>query len=128
MATRIREKAAARQENADRRPKATARYVRISASKVGIVMALIRGKPVSQALAILAYTPKAASPVVDKVLRSAIANAENNMEMDRDTLYVAAAYADQGPTLKRLMPRARGRADRIRKRTSHVTVVLDEMK
>ena len=128
MATRTREKAAARQENADRRPRATARYVRISASKVGIVVDLIRGKPVNQALAILAYTPKAASPVVDKVLRSAIANAENNLELDRDTLYVASVYADQGPTLKRLMPRARGMANRIRKRTSHVTVVLDVMK
>ena len=126
MATRIREKALARKQNADRRPRATARYVRISSSKVKIVVDLIRGKQVDQALAILKYTPKAAAPVVEKLLNSAIANAENNLEMDRSTLYVAETYANQGPTLKRYWARSHGRADLIKKHTSHITIVLDQ--
>ena len=125
MATRTKEKAAARKENRDKRPRATAKYIRISSRKVKIVIDLIRGKRVDEALAILMHTPKSASPVVSKLLNSAIANAENNLEMDRESLFVAEAYADQGPTLKRMWARSHGRADIILKRTSHITIVLD---
>jgi large subunit ribosomal protein L22 len=128
MATRTREKAAARKENADKRPRATAKYIRISPRKVQIVIDLIRGKKVDEALAILAYTPKTASPVVEKLLDSAIANAENNLQLDRGSLYVAEVYANQGPTLKRYWARSHGRADVILKRTSHITIVLDAAK
>ena len=128
MATRSREKAAAHRENADKRPRATAKYVRIAPRKVKIVVDLIRGKSVKEAEAILLYTPKAATEPVMKVLKSAVANAENNLEMNRDELYVAEVYANQGPTLMRFRPRAQGRASRIRKRTSHITVVLDQAK
>ena len=128
MATRIREKAKFRKENADKRPRATARYVRISSSKVKIVIDLIRGKKVDEAMAILMYTPKSAAPVVEKLLASAIANAENNLSMNRDDLYVAEVYANQGPTYKRYWARSHGRADVILKRTSHITVVLDQVK
>lgn len=126
MATRVKEKAAARKENRDRRPKAHAKYVRISSRKVKIVIDLIRGKQVDEALAILMYTPKAASPVVSKLLTSAIANAVNNQEMDRRSLYVAEIYANPGPTLKRYIARSRGSAAPILKRTSHISVVLDQ--
>ena len=128
MATREKQKAAFRKENADRRPKAHAKYVRISSRKVKIVIDLIRGKKVDEALAILMYTPKSAAPVVEKLLNSAIANAENNLEMNRDSLYVAEVYANQGPTLKRYWARSHGRADMIHKRTSHITIVLDQAK
>jgi len=126
MATRMREKAAKRRENADKRPHAIARYVRISSRKVKIVIDLIRGKSVKEAEAILQYTPKAATEPVLKLLKSAVANAENNLELNRDDLYVAEVYANQGPTLMRFRPRAQGRASRIRKRTSHITIVLDQ--
>ncbi len=126
MATRVKEKAAARKQNADKRPRATAKYVRVAPRKVKIVVDLIRGKQVDQALAILAYTPKSAAPVVEKLLNSAIANAENNLEMDRSGLYVAEVYANQGPTLKRYWARSHGRADMIKKHTSHITIVLDQ--
>ena len=126
MATRTKEKAAARKANADKRPQAHARYVRISPRKVKIVIDLIRGKDVDEALAILQYTPKAASPVVMKLINSAIANAVNNQEMDRSSLYVAEAFANQGPTLKRYWARSHGRADMIKKHTSHITIVLDQ--
>ncbi|MBP2651554.1 MAG: rplV [Firmicutes bacterium] len=106
--------------------KAVARYVRIAPRKVRIVIDLIRGKSIGEALAILKYTPKAASEVVEKVLRSAVANAEHNYDMDSDKLFVAAAYADQGPTLKRIHPRSRGQAFKILKRSSHVTLVVKE--
>ena len=128
MATRMKVKAARRKENADKRPHAIARYVRISSRKVKIVIDLIRGKSYAEALSILEFTPKAASEPVRKVLNSAAANAENNLDMSRDTLYVAEVYANQGPTLKRFRPRAQGRAMRIRKRTSHITVILDQAK
>jgi large subunit ribosomal protein L22 len=128
MATRSREKAAARRENADKRPRAIARYVRISSRKIKIVIDLIRGKSVKEAQAILMFTPKAASEPVAKLLKSAIANAENNLDLSADTLYVAEAFANQGPTLKRFTPRAQGRATPIRKRTSHITIVLDQAK
>ena len=126
MATRMKLKAANRRENADRRPHATAKYVRISSRNVKIVIDLIRGKNVQEAEAILMYTPKAASEPVLKLLRSAIANAENNLGMSADGLYVAEVFANQGPTYRRYMARARGRATRIRKRTSHITIILDE--
>ena len=128
MATRSREKSAARRENADRRPHATAKYVRISPRKVKIVIDLIRGKSVREAEAILQYTPKAATEPVMKVLKSALANAENNLELNGDDLIVAEVFANQGPTLMRFRPRAHGRASRIRKRTSHITVILDQAK
>ena len=128
MATRIREKTEAHKANADKRPRAIAKYIRISPRKVKIVIDLIRGKQVDQALAILMYTPKAAAPVVLKLLNSAIANAENNLQLNRDSLYVAETYANQGPKLKRYWPRSHGRADQILKRTCHITIVLDQVK
>ncbi len=100
--------------------------MRISPRKARQVIDLIRGKDVDAALTILKFTPKGASPIVEKVLRSAMANAENNFEMDVDSLYVAECYVDVGPIMKRIRPRARGMADRIRKRTSHITVILRE--
>ena len=126
MATRIREKAKVRRENADKRPRAIARYVRISSSKAGIVCDLIRGKKADDALAVLMYTPKAAAPVMEKLLLSAIANAENNLSMDRGSLYVAEVYANPGPTLKRYVARSRGSASPMLRRTSHITIVLDQ--
>ena len=125
MAKNLREKTAKIAENKDRRPKAVAKHVRISPYKVRIVLDIIRGKGYREAVAILENTPKAASEPVKKVLMSAAANAENNLGMSKDNLYIAACFADQGPTLKRVMPRAQGRAFRILKRTSHITVVLD---
>ena len=126
MATRVKQKAAARKANADKRPRAVAKYVRVSPRKVQIVIDLIRGKQVDDALAILMYTPKSAGPVVEKLLNSAIANAENNLSLDRQSLYVAETYANQGPTLKRYWARSHGRADMIKKHTSHITIVLDQ--
>ena len=108
--------------------KAIAKYVRISSRKVKIVIDLIRGKNLDEAIGILKFTPKAASEVLYKLIKSAEANAVNNNNLDRDNLYVSEVYADQGPTLKRIMPRAQGRAYRIKKRTSHVTLVLKERK
>ena len=128
MATRSKTKAAARKANADKRPHAIAKYVRISSRKVKIVLDLIRGKKAEEAQVILQFTPKAAAPVALKVLNSAIANAENNLELNRDSLYVAETYANQGPTLKRYWARSHGRADQILKRTSHITIVLDQVK
>ncbi|MBR6816637.1 MAG: 50S ribosomal protein L22 [Clostridia bacterium] len=110
------------------RPKAVAKYIRISPKKVQLVINLIRGKSVAEAKAILLNTQRAACEPVLKVLNSAVANAENNLELSKDTLYVAEAYANQGPTLKRFQPRARGRAMQILKRSSHITVILDEVK
>ena len=126
MATRSKTKTQARQASADKRPKAIAKYVRISPRKVKIVIDLIRGKNVDEAAAILTYTPKAASPVVLKVLNSAIANAVNNQELDRKELYVAEVYANPGPTLKRYVARSRGSASPMLKRISHISVLLDQ--
>lgn len=128
MAKRIREKANARRTNADKRPHATAKYVRISSSKVKIVADLIRGKSAEEALAILMYTPKAAAPIMEKLLLSAIANGENreNNAMSRGSMYVAEVYANPGPTLKRYVARSRGSASPMLKRTSHITIVLDQ--
>ena len=125
MAKRMKENTARIAENKDRRPKAVAKHVRISPYKVRIVLDIIRGKGYREAVAILENTPKSASEPVKKVLMSAAANAEHNLGLSRDNLFVAACFADQGPTLKRVMPRAQGRAFRILKRTSHITVVLD---
>lgn len=106
--------------------KAIAKYVRTSSMKIGIVLDLIRGKNVNEAFAILQYTPKRAADVVNKVLKSAVANAENNLNLDVNRLFVANAYACQGPTLKRFRPRAQGRAYRIKKRSSHITIMVTE--
>ncbi|MBB5150189.1 MULTISPECIES: 50S ribosomal protein L22 [Ureibacillus] len=108
--------------------KAVARTVRIAPRKVRLVVDLIRGKQVGEAVAILRHTPKAASPVVEKVLKSAVANAEHNYELDPNNLYISEIYVDEGPTLKRYRPRAQGRASAINKRTSHITVVVSEKK
>lgn len=107
--------------------KASAKYVRISPRKVQIVLDLIRNQPADKAMAILKFTPKAACEPVSKVLKSAMANAENNYNMDISKLYVAYAHVAPGPILKRIQPRAQGRAYRINKRTSHITLVLKEM-
>ncbi|MBR3942086.1 MAG: 50S ribosomal protein L22 [Clostridia bacterium] len=107
--------------------KAILRYARISPRKVKIVIDLIRNKPVGEAMGILKNTPKAASEILIKLLNSAIANATANHNMDVEKLYVAETYANPGPILKRIMPRAQGRAFRIKKRTSHITIVLKEM-
>ncbi|MFC2343005.1 MAG: 50S ribosomal protein L22 [Negativicutes bacterium] len=106
--------------------KAVAKYIRIAPRKVRVVMNLIRGKSIAEAFAILKFTPKAGADVIEKVLKSAVANAENNFDMNVDKLYVSSAYVDQGPTLKRIHPRSRGQAFSIFKRTSHVTVVVSE--
>ncbi len=105
---------------------ATLKNARISARKAKIVADLIRGKDVKEALAIVKFTPKAASEIIEKLLKSAIANAENNHHMAHEKLYIAEIYANQGPTLKRIRPAAKGSAVRIRKRTSHITIVLRE--
>lgn len=128
MATRQRERTARKQETKDNRPRAIARYVRVSPRKVKAVIDLIRGLSVPDALAVLDGTARGAVEPVTKVLNSAVANAENNLELPADTLFVAECFADQGPTLKRYRPRAKGRATRIRKRTSHITIILDQVK
>ena len=119
-----------RERNAvkDTRPSAKLSYARVSVQKACFVLDAIRGKDLNIALGIVTYNPRYASSLVKKLLESAAANAENNNNMDRDNLYVAACYADKGPTMKRVQPRAQGRAYRIEKRTSHITVVLDERK
>ncbi|MEA4814934.1 MAG: 50S ribosomal protein L22 [Oscillospiraceae bacterium] len=106
--------------------KAEAKFLRIAPRKVQIVCDLIRGKDANTAMAILMATPKAASEPLAKLLKSACANAENNFSMDPDKLYISKVYAAPGPILKRMMPRAQGRAFRINKRTSHITIVVSE--
>ncbi|WP_333861062.1 50S ribosomal protein L22 [Clostridium sp.] len=106
--------------------KAIAKYVRMSSMKVGVVLNLVRGKNVNEAFAILKYTPRDAAVVVNKLLKSAVANAENNLDLNRDTLYISEAYACEGPTLKRFQPHAQGRAFRINKRSSHITLIVKE--
>ena len=115
-----------RNANKDTRPSAKLSYARVSVQKACFVLDAIRGKDVRTALAVMEYNPRYASSVVKKVLESAIANAENNNGMNVDKLYVAECYANKGPTMKRVKPRAQGRAYRIEKRMSHITVVLDE--
>ncbi|WP_208585781.1 50S ribosomal protein L22 [Gracilibacillus suaedae] len=108
--------------------KAVAKSVRIAPRKVRLVIDLIRGKEVGEAIAILKHTQRGASPVVEKLLNSAIANAEHNYEMNPENLVVSEAFVNEGVTLKRFRPRAQGRATQINKRTSHITVVLSEKK
>jgi len=106
--------------------KASARYIRIAPRKVRVVIDHIRGKSIGEALTILKFTPKAASPIISKVVKSAVANAVNNFEMDEGSLYIHQAFVDVGPTMKRYRPRQRGRAFPIHKRSSHITIVLRE--
>ena len=115
-----------RNANKDTRPSAKLSYARISVQKAAFVLDAIRGKDIETAQAILAYSPRYASSVIDKLLKSAIANAENNNNMDKEKLYVEECYATQGPIMKRIQPRAQGRAYRIEKRMSHITIVLNE--
>jgi len=106
--------------------RAVAKYVRISPRKIRLVMNQVRGKQVGEALNMLSFTPKRGARILKKLVNSAIANAEQNTGVDVDSLYIVRVYADEGPTLKRWRPRAQGRATPIRKRTSHLTVVLNE--
>ena len=115
------------EENKDKRPRAVAKYIRISPFKVRVVLDLIRGKSVDEAVAILENVSKAGAEPVKQVVMSAAANAEHNLQMNPSDLKVAEAYADQGPTLKRMTPMSKGRGYRILKRTSHITVILDAM-
>ncbi|MCD7835242.1 MAG: 50S ribosomal protein L22 [Lachnospiraceae bacterium] len=112
----------------DTRPSAKLSYARVPVQKACFVLDAIRGKDVQTALGILEYNPRYASGLIKKLLQSAIANAENNNGMNPENLYIAECYANEGPTMKRVKPRAQGRAYRILKRTSHITVVLDEKK
>ena len=114
------------EETLVREARATLKFARISSRKVKIVADLIRGKDANGAFSIVKFTPKASSEVIEKLLKSAIANAENNHGMNSANLYVDQIYANQGPTLKRIRPAAKGSAVRIRKRTSHITIVLKE--
>lgn len=106
--------------------RATVKYIRIAPRKARLVLDLIRGKEVGEAFAILRHTPKAASPIIEKLLNSAIANAEHNYQLNPGNLVIKQAYADEGPIMKRFQPRAQGRAYRINKRTSHITLVVAE--
>lgn len=106
--------------------KARAKNLRIAPRKARLVIDLIRGKSVGEALSILRFTPRAASPMIEKVLTSAIANAEHNHQLNGESLIVQEAFVDEGPTMKRFIPRAMGRASRINKRTSHITVIVAE--
>ncbi len=116
----------ARNEEKDTRPSAKLSYARIPVQKACFVLDAIRGKDAETAVAILEYNPRYASSVIKKLLESAIANAENNNGLNKANLYVAECYANKAPTMKRIQPRAQGRAYRIEKRTSHITIVLDE--
>ena len=116
----------ARNEQKDTRPSATLSYARVSVQKACFVLDAIRGKDVATALGIVTYNPRYASSLIKKLLESAVANAENNNGMKAGNLYVEECYANQAPTMKRIKPRAQGRAYRILKRTSHITVVLNE--
>ena len=119
-------KKARNEQNKDTRPSAKLSYARVSVQKACFVLDAIRGKDVNTALGILAYNPRYASSLIEKLLKSAIANAENNNGMNPENLYIAECYANKGPTMKRIKPRAQGRAYRIDKRMSHITVILDE--
>ena len=112
--------------NVDNRPSAKLSYARVSVQKACFVLDAIRGKDVTTAKAILEYNPRYASSIIKKLLDSAIANAENNNGMNPENLYIAQCFANKGPTMKRVHPRAQGRAYRIEKRVSHITIVLDE--
>ncbi len=126
MASNTRDKKKLHQENDEKRPHAHVRHVRISSRKATLIIDQVRGKNLDEALAILRLTPHVASPVLYKLISSAAANAVNNQEMDRDSLYIAEIYANPGPTLKRFKARSRGSASPILRRTSHFSVVLDK--
>lgn len=128
MATRIREKTLTRKEAKDKRPKAVAKYVRISPSKIRIILNVIRGKKYEEAYAILKNLPNIGTESILKALVSAGANAENNQGLSKADLFVAETYADGGPTLKRFTPGSHGQARPILKRTSHITIILDTAK
>jgi large subunit ribosomal protein L22 len=115
-------------EHRETRPHASHMFARISDRKARIVLEQIKGKDVALALGILRYSPRYGAALIEKVLKSAIANAEHNLNMDASDLYVEEVAANQGPTMKRIQPRARGTAYRIKKRTSHITVILNERK
>ena len=121
-------KKARNEQNKDRRPQAHVKFVRISDTKARIVLDQIKGKGVIEAMGILKYSPRYAAEIIEKVLKSAIANAVNNNELDENNLYVADVVANQGPTLNRIRPRAQGRAYRINKKTAHISIYLDEKK
>ena len=121
-------KKARNEQNKDRSPQAHVKFVRISDTKARIVLDQIKGKGVIEAMGILKYSPRYAAEIIEKVLKSAIANAVNNNELDENNLYVADVVANQGPTLKRIRPRAQGRAYRINKKTAHISIYLDEKK
>ena len=121
-------KKARNEQNKDRRPQAHVKFVRISDTKARIVLDQIKGKGVIEAMGILKYSPRYAAEIIEKVLKSAIANAVNNNELDENNLYVADVVANQGPTLKRIRPRAQGRAYRINKKTADISIYLDEKK
>lgn len=121
-------KKARNEQNKDRRPQAHVKFVRISDTKARIVLDQIKGKGVIEAMGILKYSSRYAAEIIEKVLKSAIANAVNNNELDENNLYVADVVANQGPTLKRIRPRAQGRAYRINKKTAHISIYLDEKK
>ena len=116
------------EEQRETRPSAKLSFARISTTKACFVLDAIRGKGVREAEALLTYNPRYASGVIRKLLLSAVANAENNNGLDANTLYIAECYANKGPTMKRIQPRAQGRAYRIEKRMSQITIVLDEKK
>jgi len=128
MAKRIKEKAIARKQNADKRPSAKVTYVGVSPSKVRLVLDLIRGKNAELALVMLDGMNNSSALPIRKVVASALANAENNLGMNKSDMVIAEIYCTPGPTLKRLSIRARGKADRIIKRSSHITVILDQVK
>ena len=128
MAKRIREKAEARLKNDDKRPHASVTYVRMSPSKVQRVLNVVRGMSYQSAIATLNNMPHEAATVVAKLINSAAANAEHNMGMDKNDLYVAECFADGGQSLKRMQPVSKGRGHAILKRTSHITVILDVKK
>ncbi len=115
-----------RNANKDTRPKAKVSYARVSTTKAKIVLDTIKGKDVGSAVGILKYTPRNGARIIEKVLLSAIANAENNNGLDPANLYIQEAFANKGPTMKRIRPRAQGRAYRIEKKSSHITIVLNE--
>ena len=114
------------EQQKDRRAQAHAKFVRVSNTKAKIVLDQIKGKSIGEAMGILAYSPRYAAEIIEKVLKSAVGNAENNLELDVEDLYIEDAVANQGPTLKRIRPRAQGRAYRINKRTAHISIYLNE--
>ena len=114
------------EQQKDRRAQAHAKFVRVSNTKAKIVLDQIKGKSIGEAMGILAYSPRSAAEIIEKVLKSSVAIGDNNLELDVEDLYIEDAVANQGPTLKRIRPRAQGRAYRINKRTAHISIYLNE--